>query len=151
MASPSWRIPRSHNTLGPNGVGFAIAVSFVLSALAAIAGAFGVGRIAVTAKGEIVRRGLAACIIGTLPGLVFVSHLLLTAAIVPRGTPLRPYDLLSLGPAMLWVLAGPCFFLWSAVVARPGRIPRLVEVLRVILFLGWVASSFLAVVAASEV
>jgi hypothetical protein len=118
---------------------------FLLSGLAALAGVVGLV-CAATAKGlgaDVVRVGLAAAIAGALPGLIFVANL-----VRARGGPVHPYDVAGIGPALLWILAGPIAFLVSAGAARPGRVPLHVDALRAALFLGWIAASFIAVSAA---
>ena len=54
---------------------------------------------------------------------------------------MRPYNLGSFGPAVLGTIAGPLIYGKTIQVAKPGKIPRLVDALRLALFVGWLASS----------
>ena len=97
------------------------------------------------------RAALATCLVGVLPGLTFVGHALVRRHFASANHPFAAYDLVTLWPALFWILVGPFVFLRSVVIARPRQVPWFVDVLRVLLVLGWASSSLLAVEAMGEV
>ncbi len=91
---------------------------------------------------------LAACLIGALPSLGFVVH----AAIRTFMTATRvAYPVDSSAVAFLWILVAPLFFALSLREARPFQLPRLYDVLRCGLFVGWLGASFLSAISVTSI
>lgn len=82
---------------------------------------------------------IGACFAAALPGLIFFEHLALVALVVQSNV--KGSGLVTFGPALLWVFVGPVLLFWSAFKVSPSHVPKLVNGLRLILAIAWLASS----------
>jgi hypothetical protein len=132
-------------------MGAVLIVCFGVSALAAIAAIAGTFvALFLTRVERTARFAVGTSVVAVIPGVLFVAHATVYALVKP-GAATEPYHLWTILPAAVWILVGPFVLLRSYGLARPGRVPVYLDVLRFCLAMGWMASSFVTVFFASLV